>query len=85
MHPPTLRIEPISDSPPGGYFGTSGDDPSIKIRIKDDYDGAEPTASSISALNLFRFIREQEFSSIQLNLSSDLDFISQYQVYFRCL
>ena len=41
-------------TPTGGYYGTSGDDPSIKIRIKDDYDGAEPTASSIATSNLFR-------------------------------
>ena len=48
-----LRANEIR-SPTGGYYGTSGDDPSIKIRIKDDYDGAEPTASSIATSNLFR-------------------------------
>ncbi|GIL60680.1 hypothetical protein Vafri_15211 [Volvox africanus] len=47
------------DSQSGGYFSTadpasSDADPSIRIRIKDDYDGAEPTASSIAATNLLR-------------------------------
>ncbi|PNG99253.1 Spermatogenesis-associated protein 20, partial [Tetrabaena socialis] len=47
------------DAQSGGYYSTpdpaSPDaDPSIRIRIKDDYDGAEPTASSVSAANLLR-------------------------------
>ncbi|KAG1680604.1 hypothetical protein FOA52_015053 [Chlamydomonas sp. UWO 241] len=42
------------DGDKGGYFSTSGVDPSIKIRIKDDYDGAEPAVSSIAAANLLR-------------------------------
>lgn len=43
------------DNEHGGYFSSSENDKSILIRIKDDYDGAEPSASSISALNLLRF------------------------------
>ncbi|GAX77564.1 hypothetical protein CEUSTIGMA_g5008.t1 [Chlamydomonas eustigma] len=42
------------DKHKGGYFSTSGADPSIKMRMKDDYDGAEPTASSVAARNLYR-------------------------------
>lgn len=38
----------------GGYFGAAGDDPSILMRAKEDYDGAEPAASSIAATNLFK-------------------------------
>eukprot|EP00208_Stichococcus_sp_RCC1054_P002857 CAMPEP_0206140746 /NCGR_PEP_ID=MMETSP1473-20131121/10535_1 /ASSEMBLY_ACC=CAM_ASM_001109 /TAXON_ID=1461547 /ORGANISM="Stichococcus sp, Strain RCC1054" /LENGTH=783 /DNA_ID=CAMNT_0053535017 /DNA_START=195 /DNA_END=2546 /DNA_ORIENTATION=+ len=38
----------------GGYFSTTGDDPSILLRVKEEYDGAEPAASSIAAANLFR-------------------------------
>ena len=37
----------------GGYFSAAGDDPSILMRAKEDYDGAEPAASSIAAANLF--------------------------------
>ncbi|HJY19850.1 MAG TPA: thioredoxin domain-containing protein, partial [Chthoniobacterales bacterium] len=42
------------DEKNGGYFGNSGQDKSVFVRIKDDNDGAEPAASSIAALNLLR-------------------------------
>ena len=44
--------ERFLDAEAGGWFSTSGDDPQLLLRLKEDYDGAEPTASSISALNL---------------------------------
>jgi uncharacterized protein len=40
------------DSESGGWFSTTGRDPSVLLRMKEDYDGAEPTASSVSVLNL---------------------------------
>jgi hypothetical protein len=40
------------DEAEGGWFSTTGNDPSVLLRMKEDYDGAEPTASSISVLNL---------------------------------
>jgi uncharacterized protein YyaL (SSP411 family) len=40
------------DAADGGWFSTTGTDPSVLIRMKEDYDGAEPTASSVSVLNL---------------------------------
>ena len=40
------------DEQGGGWFSTTGHDPSVLLRMKEDYDGAEPTASSISVLNL---------------------------------
>ena len=42
------------DSSQGGYFATSGDDPSILARMRDDYDGAEPSPNSVAAMNLLR-------------------------------
>ena len=36
----------------GGWYSTSGEDASVLLRVKDDYDGAEPSAGSVSALNL---------------------------------
>jgi uncharacterized protein YyaL (SSP411 family) len=36
----------------GGWFSTTGTDPSVLLRLKEVYDGAEPAASSVSALNL---------------------------------
>jgi uncharacterized protein YyaL (SSP411 family) len=40
------------DAAEGGWFSTTGDDPSVLLRLKEDYDGAEPAASSVSVLNL---------------------------------
>ena len=40
------------DSADGGWFSTTGRDASVLLRLKDDYDGAEPAASSIGVLNL---------------------------------
>ena len=40
------------DEQTGGWFSTTGRDPSVLLRMKEDYDGAEPTASSVSVLNL---------------------------------
>ena len=38
----------------GGYFNTAGTDPNLLLRSKSDDDGAEPSANSVSALNLAR-------------------------------
>ena len=40
------------DEQAGGWFSTTGKDPNVLLRMKEDYDGAEPTASSVSVLNL---------------------------------
>ena len=45
------------DEASGGYFGSTAGDPLISVRMKEDYDGAEPSANSISALNLLRIGR----------------------------
>ena len=31
----------------GGWFSTAGNDDSILLRMKEDYDGAEPSATSV--------------------------------------
>jgi uncharacterized protein len=40
------------DDGEGGWFSTSGHDASVLLRLKEDYDGAEPAAGSVSVLNL---------------------------------
>ncbi len=40
------------DEASGGWFSTTGLDPTVLLRMKDDYDGAEPSASSVSVMNL---------------------------------
>ena len=39
------------DEKDGGWFSTTGEDPTVLLRLKEDYDGAEPAASSVAALN----------------------------------
>ncbi|XP_038064330.1 spermatogenesis-associated protein 20-like [Patiria miniata] len=50
----TKQDELFWDAENGGYYGASSKDPSIKLRLKEDQDGAEPSANSVSALNLLR-------------------------------
>ncbi|MGE0702836.1 MAG: thioredoxin domain-containing protein, partial [Vicinamibacterales bacterium] len=40
------------DQVDGGWFSTTGRDPSGLLRLKEDYDGAVPTATSVSVQNL---------------------------------
>ncbi|HEY5895584.1 MAG TPA: thioredoxin domain-containing protein [Chthoniobacterales bacterium] len=42
------------DAENGGYFSTRAGDSELIVRLKEDYDGAEPSANSISANNLLR-------------------------------
>ncbi|MCL5746487.1 MAG: thioredoxin domain-containing protein, partial [Acidobacteria bacterium] len=48
------QIEIFEDKAAGGFFTTGAGDPSLVLRMKDDYDGAEPSGNSIAALNLLR-------------------------------
>ncbi|MBA3003174.1 MAG: thioredoxin domain-containing protein [Desulfurivibrio sp.] len=48
------QITLFGDESQGGFFETSGGDSSVLVRLKGDYDGAEPTGNSVSALNLLR-------------------------------
>ncbi len=45
------------DEEGGNYYSSAAGDPLMSVRMKEDYDGAEPSANSISALNLLRFGR----------------------------
>ena len=40
------------DDAAGGWFSTTDADASVLLRVKDEYDGAEPSAGSVSVLNL---------------------------------
>src|SRR5690606_22270189 len=40
------------DDEHGGWYSTTGQDPSVLLRLKEDYDGAEPSASSVAVGNL---------------------------------
>jgi len=53
----TAQDRVFLDPDRGGYFSTSGADPSILLRGKESYDGAEPSPNSVAALNAFRLGR----------------------------
>ncbi len=57
----------------GGWFSTTGDDPSVLLRMKEDYDGAEPSASAIAVGNLLTLAHltgdAQCFARIERTLS----------------
>ena len=40
------------DEAGGGWYATTGRDPNVIVRMKDDYDGAEPSATSVAVGNL---------------------------------
>lgn len=40
------------DTRDGGWFSTTGEDASVLLRAKEDYDGAEPAAASVAVRNL---------------------------------
>jgi hypothetical protein len=42
----------FSDERDGGWFSTTGHDPAVLLRLKEDYDGAEPAAASVTVRNL---------------------------------
>ncbi len=44
------------DDVAGGWFSTTGDDPSVLLRLKEDYDGAEPAASAIAVATALRLV-----------------------------
>lgn len=48
------KQDELFGDPAGGYFSSGTHDPNVLLRLKEDHDGAEPSASSVAALNLAR-------------------------------
>ncbi len=48
------QIDLFWDAHRGGFFDTSGRDTSILVRMREQYDGAEPAGNSVAARNLLR-------------------------------
>ncbi len=60
------------DADGGGWFSTTGDDPTVLLRIKEDYDGAEPSVGSVSAMNLLTLARLTDDGGIRERLERAL-------------
>jgi uncharacterized protein YyaL (SSP411 family) len=52
-----VQDELFWDTAGGGYYDSGSNDRSVLLRLKEDYDGAEPAPSSVAALNLVRLGR----------------------------
>ncbi|HXP86462.1 MAG TPA: thioredoxin domain-containing protein [Bryobacteraceae bacterium] len=50
-------LELFEDREQGGFFSTPSGQSDVLLRLKDDYDGAEPSANSVMALALLRLAR----------------------------
>jgi uncharacterized protein YyaL (SSP411 family) len=50
-------IELFGDAAGGGFFSSGASDASLVMRLKEDYDGAEPSGNSVAVLNLLRLQR----------------------------
>ena len=48
------QAELFEDIEHGAFYSTAAGDPTLVMRIKEDYDGAEPSGNSIAVLNLLR-------------------------------
>jgi uncharacterized protein len=51
----TAKMRELFEDPEqGAFFTTAAGDSSLLLRMKDDYDGAEPSGNSVAAMNLLR-------------------------------
>ena len=51
------KTRELFEDPAGAFFSTPAGDPSLVLRVKEDYDGAEPSGNSVAAMNLLRLAR----------------------------
>ncbi|MGH9667072.1 MAG: thioredoxin domain-containing protein, partial [Bryobacteraceae bacterium] len=66
VHLTGTMLERFEDSELGGLFSTADGEPGLIVRMKDDYDGAEPSGNSVAAdvlLRLARFTERADFSA----------------------
>ncbi len=53
------------DSSEAGFFDTNGKDLSIVVRMKESYDGAEPTGNSVAVMNLLKLYHRTNDESLK--------------------
>jgi uncharacterized protein YyaL (SSP411 family) len=63
----------FEDHQHGGFFSTVPGDASLVMRMKEDYDGAEPSGNSIAALNLLRLAQMTDRKDFRDSAGRTLD------------
>jgi uncharacterized protein YyaL (SSP411 family) len=53
----TGKMRELFEDSAGAFFSTPAGDPSLVLRVKEDYDGAEPSGNSVAVMNLLRLAR----------------------------
>jgi uncharacterized protein len=61
----TKKQRELLEDEGGGFFASAHEDTSRLMRIKDDYDGAEPSGNSVALLNLLRLSRITDKSEFE--------------------
>lgn len=64
------------DEEKGGFFDISGNDKSLIIKTKDDFDGVEPTGNSIAILDLLRLAQYTDNKDYHTKAKNSLEFFS---------
>jgi uncharacterized protein YyaL (SSP411 family) len=67
----------FGDPAHGGYFSVTKDAPNILLRMKEDYDGAEPSPNSVAALNLLRLAQITDDAALRERATKTLAAFSE--------
>ena len=65
--------ELFEDTEHGAFYSTAAGDPTLVMRIKEDYDGAEPSGNSIAVLNLLRLAQIADRSDFRVSAARALE------------
>ena len=71
------QIELFFDDESGGFFNAASDDRSIPLRMKEDYDGAEPSANSINTISLYRLADMTDREDFRQKAEKTIEYFSK--------
>ena len=71
------QIELFFDKEQGGFFNAASDDHSIPLRMKEDYDGAEPSPNSINVISLYRLADMLDRKDFRKKAEKTIDYFSK--------
>ncbi len=72
----TQKINLFADEKEGAFFDTPSTAKNVLVRMKDDYDGAEPTGNSVAAMNLLRLAQITDNEKWQQQAQGTLSFFA---------